>query len=614
MHFVQIHFDSTVYSSYRASILDYPCCPGCGHILDTDDIEIEYEYVGTGTKYTINYAQKVNIYCIHCPYCNCTIDYDGLFDGLININNKSLVTHELFNRYTILRCSSTMSLSCFIKSIQSSYYQHCPDIPFLSYPSFKKFHDFFIDIQNWTNKITCYGCIQKNQLPKIIGADATSLLLKKKHVTDIITPKHSHEVCHEKVYCNMKNWRPSDVRLVYIDQRKDRMLCLRYISNNIGTLKTDSSLKPLNANQIHSLFSKLIINAKTAPFGNFLKYIHTKLHDIKPHKYLLLNINHFVRAVSNYIPIDSIIHTSIHDLCSSIRHEIEVDFKQVQSHLSDNFPILSNIITLARKKTINLSNHFYDLIEQLGGLASQVQKERHDARVAQPQIEKATDIHQTLFKNPKINGTHYGFDAKALRPIYDYASEAKNDNNSQDIDLVDALNDESTQVGNCNKYYAEYSKMSNGLVVFRCLEHGYVFGSHVLRDPESENEYFSLMLMIYGGQEGPDFVVCDTACQLDRYCKNREPLLFKKTKFINDELHATGHKCGAIYNIKYYKHSNERISRINDSAIEQTNATLSRIKTAAYWMNLNTLTRFLDLIIEINNRKLCRIKKRLPIF
>ena len=40
--------------------------------------------------------------------------------------------------------------------------------------------------------------------------------------------------------------------------------------------------------------------------------------------------------------------------------------------------------------------------------------------------------------------------------------------------------------------------------------------------------------------------------------------------FLNDEFHATGHKCGPYYNIKYYKDSTF-LSYLIDSKIEEIN-------------------------------------------
>ena len=70
-----------------------------------------------------------------------------------------------------------------------------------------------------------------------------------------------------------------------------------------------------------------------------------------------------------------------------------------------------------------------------------------------------------------------------------------------------------------------------------------------------------------------------TACQLSEYCLNREPELFKNTRFRHNLFHAIGHKCGICF-------KSGRVcglEGINTEICEQVNAFLQCIKyTAAH--------------------------------
>ena len=163
-------------------------------------------------------------------------------------------------------------------------------------------------------------------------------------------------------------------------------------------------------------------------------------------------------------------------------------------------------------------------------------------------------------------------------------------------------------VGDCTKYFHKFQSMSNGIVIFKCIEHEEIMGFHTMRTPEGLNDYFSVLMMIYPNLESPTLVLGDVACQLERYCMNREPSKFKNTLFLNDELHSQGHKCGPLYNVKYFKDALSSFVYLNDPSIEQTNRICKYLRISTMYMKLSTFMSSVCNILEIESRK--SIRKR----
>ena len=79
-----------------------------------------------------------------------------------------------------------------------------------------------------------------------------------------------------------------------------------------------------------------------------------------------------------------------------------------------------------------------------------------------------------------------------------------------------------------------------------------------------------------------------TACQLSEYCLNREPELFKNTRFWHDLFHAIGHKCGICF-------KSGRVcglKGINTEMCDQVNAFLQCIKYTAAHLSQEHFTFF----------------------
>ena len=74
-----------------------------------------------------------------------------------------------------------------------------------------------------------------------------------------------------------------------------------------------------------------------------------------------------------------------------------------------------------------------------------------------------------------------------MRPLYNYAFEydriAYHDGNNSNVLNNNIDNDDDSPYDNCNKYFNDYNKISNVLVVLKCFEHDYIIVYHILREP-----------------------------------------------------------------------------------------------------------------------------------
>ena len=75
-----------------------------------------------------------------------------------------------------------------------------------------------------------------------------------------------------------------------------------------------------------------------------------------------------------------------------------------------------------------------------------------------------------------------------------------------------------------------------------CPVHGHSYGFHLISGGEGRKDPFCSLFKYC--QTMPEHIYYDFACQLSEYCLNREPELFKSTRFWYDLFHFIGHLCG----------------------------------------------------------------------
>ena len=95
----------------------------------------------------------------------------------------------------------------------------------------------------------------------------------------------------------------------------------------------------------------------------------------------------------------------------------------------------------------------------------------------------------------------------------------------------------------------------------------------------------------------PQELFYDNACHLSEYCLNREPALFKDTRFWHDLFHAIAHLCG----INFKSTRVEGFGGINTEICEQVNSYLQAIKYTGTHLSQDHFVFFLQFFLYLLN-------------
>lgn len=149
-------------------------------------------------------------------------------------------------------------------------------------------------------------------------------------------------------------------------------------------------------------------------------------------------------------------------------------------------------------------------------------------------------------------------------PYYDMPGSGKNWDDRPEVEQP------------CRKMYPEISLGGFGyMFLWFCPIHGHSYGFHIIERGEGRKDPFSALYKYM--PEMPDHIFYDFACQLSEYCLNREPALFKFTRFWHDLFHLVGHVCG--YNFKSGRVVG--LEDLNTEICEQWNSLLQSVKYTA---------------------------------
>ena len=541
----------------------------------------------------------VDVYNRRCTHCDKNYVYDGLGDKIFNYNDDILVFHDVFQQFLFLRHMSKCPMNTFITTQLSLYSGNNSITPFFNGVTFSKLLGIFVQLQNYDNKLRCRACEKEQKMPQIIGCDATSLLMQKRYIQGVISPKET--VKFTDVTIKMQN-KVAKVRDCYVLQPslRDR-LDLFLIDHKIRNYNTDEvkSKGSWSKKDTKSLFKEL----RNKGYGKLVDMIQWMLKEsVGMNKYLKSRLGDVLRGCSRYILLSHIVPYPITNLLETYSvdnwSEIKRDIRYYQ-------PAIFSVHEHFLKTNVEVPNCWLALVRELAQLSRNSVAEKEAIRAQSAPLPAAADKHQSIFQEFEVSGSCYGYQIHHIRPKYDYYSERKKKDNKKKTE-----SDNNLQVANCNKYFHKFKSMSNGIVTCKCLEHEEMMGYHVMSKPEGLNDYFSLFIMIYKGDTAPKLVLCDIACQLEKYCMNREPKKFKNALFLNDEVHSKGHKCGPLYNVKYFKESLASLVFLNDPSIEQTNKICKNLKIPTMYMKLNTFMRNVCNLMEIESRKSIRKRQK----
>lgn len=185
----------------------------------------------------------------------------------------------------------------------------------------------------------------------------------------------------------------------------------------------------------------------------------------------------------------------------------------------------------------------------------------------------------------------------------------------------------------CTKFVRSSATLTDGAVTVQC-PHGLITGFVVLHRHESPRTVFEFMRRKM--RQGPRMVVYDNGCALEFTCLKRDPAFFCETKFCVDRFHYGGHTaCGEGKHLDTWAADTPMISaddldlaraaatraghdlpawaapillgEYNSSAAEQNNARLRNVSTQmAYMTHEHYVKHLRQLVYRMNVAKLAR--------
>ncbi|KAJ3562493.1 hypothetical protein NP233_g9533 [Leucocoprinus birnbaumii] len=154
----------------------------------------------------------------------------------------------------------------------------------------------------------------------------------------------------------------------------------------------------------------------------------------------------------------------------------------------------------------------------------------------------------------------------------------------------------------CGKYYATYGqkRLTGGLMVVWC-SHSISYGFHCIPKSEGRNDVFSALVTRW--PKAPKRIIYDFACALGPYCVLREPDFFADSHFMIDNFHARDHtKCAPACFSSTYATIDPAVSDINTSAAECGNSTILQIRKAVSYMGQLRSIIYTKVFLSILNR------------
>ena len=547
---------------------------------------------------TMRAAYNCTIYYYQCPQCDEYRYFDGIGDHVLWANRDTVIAHEIFNNFDMLR-DNRLSQSKFVEMMRATYARNRSIQPFPHPATFKKYYVMYNDLVNWHHTMGCRRCKALGQLPRILGIDGTGQCVDAAKIQHIRSPKDSN--AFKNIHIKMKK-AVLRTRTVMIPKRKTRVKLLDYLlQRKISVRGTDKKVAERNQN-FEGLRQALIEDGHSILLA-FLEWFRKKQRSMTT---ALRNLmGDFLRNFSAHTMLIVAIPYSITTELSSYSVE---SWPIYSAKVLQRCPPLWDLINQFHASPIQIPQEWIDLIQEVAVLSRDSVHHLETIRNFQPPVPKARAQDQALISDPHSNGCDYSsYECQATRPTYDFDSERKKKN--KDCNGHDEINDDPH--GDCNKYYQSYQTLSNGIMAAVCGDHDEAVGYHVLRRPESVNDIFSLILMIYPHDQAPEIVICDHSCSLQRYCMYREPTRFKHTMFLNDTWHGGTHLCGPYLNFRYWKQRVHRFTDMNDSQIEQLNSKLEKVRLVSMYMALPTFADTTNRCLEKYSRK--AIQDRTPL-
>ena len=162
-----------------------------------------------------------------------------------------------------------------------------------------------------------------------------------------------------------------------------------------------------------------------------------------------------------------------------------------------------------------------------------------------------------------------------------------------------ALFDDRPEVDDpCSKLFPKVSCAGFGyMFLWFCPIHGHCYGFHLISGGEGRKDPFASLYKYC--TEMPEDIYYDFACQLSEYCLNREPELFKNTRFWHDLFHSIGHVCGINFKLGRVL----GLEGVNTEICEQVNSFMQCIKYTGSHLSQEHFTFFVQFFLYLMNKE-----------
>ena len=346
----------------------------------------------------------------------------------------------------------------------------------------------------------------------------------------------------------------------------------------LGKLKPDHLLDPQTEGTRTNLLLQHVQTCLPNPAVQILVIFAQKTQDEE----VLQCLARILYMLSGDAAVSSVVPFKCHDLLLSL---VEDTWNYLRKE-PDLLKLREYCVELSELLVLGLRN---DCVEEVCNfceyLVSHV-KEVHSVNRPAPDVQPIPGTYDPA------SGTAYYFTESGeqlrIMPTYEVLGRTGN-NNYDDHPQVEEL---------CNKYFPQVSFGGFGyMFLWFCPIHGHCYGFHLIAGGEGRKDPFSSVFKYM--ENPPEHLYYDFACQLSEYCLNREPELFKNTRFWHDLFHSIPHLCGPNFKSgRVYG-----LEGVNSEICEQVNSFLQCVKYTASHLSQEHFVFFMQFFLYLMNKE-----------
>ncbi|KAJ7691985.1 hypothetical protein B0H17DRAFT_934571, partial [Mycena rosella] len=558
------------------------------------------------TVYTLAQAFSTSIEVQICHACSIGrrryVGPDCRAMGFLNVNNRTLFSHSLFDDYTAAFTSSETPFAAWV-SVISRRYLTMGSAPFVSADVFRAAWFLFADLQALTGDMTCPDC---GPHPEDAIWDGVTLAFSRKQLLGSLCPPTTvfdEAPTHDSHYVYQQHL------IVEPDLRK----ALRHVVN--GPSLISSPVKKSRATGVEGMAeeeeAELAQAADVKAAEDLIQRIYQipivrdRLTSLCPGLGSLFQKHFGLEAIDAKIRPHAVYRELFIQIAAeeSALQMIPVPALTNLLHFCQNMSDTNRAQLLSLPAVYNILKHHLntapqmpyppELVDTLNWLTTRVIDVFDRLISTAPPLEAPQVIQEDPWQE---SGCYYNMPAIRLRPCYNRLKH-------------DQVNEGSKRGATCSKFYGQYGqqRLTGGIMCVWCT-HSICYGFHCIPQGEGRNDVFSAIITCW--PQAPKRVIYDFACALGPYCMTREPHFFQDTQFVIDDFHASGHsKCSPAAFLKSYAQVDPRLARINTSAAECGNGGISRIRKAVSYMGQKRAIVFTQVFISIWNRVIIRKRR-----